>query len=255
MTAVLGRSPWLPFPAEVTPPAGVRLYCLPHAGGSASSYRPWQGRLPGVEVRPLQPPGRETRMTDPVVDRMAPLAQEVAAAILGNAGDGPYAVFGHSLGALVGFEVVREIRRVGGPPPVHFLLSGASAPQWPDEEDDLLRVGNTLTDEHIVSFLRDLGGTPEVFLSDRRVLRMILPPLRADLTVKTHYRCVPEQPLSVPVTAIAATDDPRASVESVAAWAQHTTGPFRLHVIDGGHFAIHDQPDTALRLIGQALRG
>lgn len=241
-------SRWLPFPG---PAGGVRLYCLPHAGGAASAFRPWIGRLEGIAVCPLQPPGRETRQRDaPHVD-MAPLAGELADVVLADAADGPYAVYGHSLGALVGFELLLEIRRRGGPMPVHFLVSGCSAPQWTTEDNRFTITG--MTDAQIVALLRMLGGTPESFLSNPMVLRMILPAIRADLTVKNTYRYEPQQPLDVPITAIAGDTDPRASVESIAAWRDQTVRRFQTHTLPGGHFAVLEQPDATLGYFRKAL--
>jgi surfactin synthase thioesterase subunit len=239
---------WLPYPVA---DAGVRLYCLPHAGGSASSYHRWVGQLEGVAVCPVQPPGRETRREDDPHYRMDTLTDELADVVLAE--HGPYAIFGHSLGALVGFELIQEIRRRGGPQPVHFLVSGCPAPQWLTPDDPLTAEGE-LTDERIVSLLRILGGTPELFLSDPRVLRMILPPLRADLTVKKEYAYAVRPPLDVPITAISGTDDPRAAVESMAAWREQTVRRFRMHSLDGGHFAVLEQSETTLRHFADALR-
>ncbi|MCX4750475.1 thioesterase domain-containing protein [Kitasatospora sp. NBC_01287] len=258
MTAAIERTrtgPWLPF---TDPAGGVRLYCLPHAGGAASAFRPWLGRLDGVSVRPLQPPGRESRARETPHVRMGPLVAELAEVVLGDARDAPYAVYGHSLGALVGFELIHEIRRLGGPPPVRFLVSGCSAPQWPDEPGDPFTTTDPeidMTDNQIVALLRLLGGTPEQFLSNPMVLRMILPAIRADLAVKCAYRYEPRPPLEVPITTIAGRTDPRAGVASIAAWREQTVRRFQAHVLHGGHFAALEQLDATLGHIGRALAG
>ncbi|MDI5967120.1 thioesterase II family protein [Streptantibioticus silvisoli] len=239
---------WLPFGDPV---GGVRLYCLPHAGGAASSFRPWIGRLGAVAVRPLQPPGRETRQGDAPYPDMGALVGELAGVVLTDTRDGPYAVYGHSLGALVGFELIHEIRRLGGPAPAHFVVSGCSAPQWDKGESMWEEAG--LTDERIIELLRTLGGTPEAFLSNPTVLRMILPALRADLAVKDGYRYVPRPPLDVPITALAGTEDLRADVESITAWREQTVSRFRTHLLDGGHFAVLEQQETTLRHLRDVL--
>jgi surfactin synthase thioesterase subunit len=251
VTTSVGSPPdgrWLPFAG---PPGAVRLYCLPHAGGAASAFRPWIGRLPGVQVCPLQPPGRETRQREEPHTAMGPLVRELADVVLG-APPGPYALYGHSLGALVGFELAHEIGRRGGPAPVHLLVSGCSAPQWADE-DPRFTVPDP-TDPQIVALLRVLGGTPESFLSNPLVLRMILPALRTDLAVKNGYRYVPRPPLDVPVTALTGTEDPRCTVESVLAWRDQTVRRFRPHLMPGGHFAVLEQPEVTLGHVREALR-
>jgi medium-chain acyl-[acyl-carrier-protein] hydrolase len=186
---------------------------------------------------------------------MEPLVAELADAILAREGEsgpgaGGYAVYGHSLGALVGFELLREIRRRGGPDPVHFIVSGCSAPQLSSGET--VRVSE-LSDAEIVDLLRRLGGTPGWMLADPTVLRMILPPFRADFSVKENYRYEPQPPLDVPITALAATDDPRADAESVSGWRDQTTRRFEQHLFTGGHFAVLEQPNLTHAYIKAAL--
>jgi surfactin synthase thioesterase subunit len=254
VTAVAEQAPavrrWLPFPP---PGGGLRLYCLPHAGGSASAYRSWAGRLDGVAVCPVQPPGRETRRAEPPLTRMPEVAAAAADVILADAAGSPYAVFGHSLGALAGFEVVREIRRRGGPAPVHLIVSACAEPRRA-AGDDTPAGEDGLTDAQILALVRALGGTPEEYLSDPRVLNFIMPVLRADLKVKVSYQYRPEQPLDVPITAITATEDTRASDESMTGWRDQTARRFQRATLPGGHFALLEQPDAAVGCIRRVLQ-
>jgi surfactin synthase thioesterase subunit len=253
--------PWLPFTEQWgtadRPGTGVRLYCLPHAGGSASAYRSWFGRLDGVSVRPLQPPGRETRLRETPYTRLTDLVGDLATAVLAEVESGPaplpYAVYGHSLGALVGFELVREIRRRGGPAPVHLLVSGSAPPDAAPCDDGPPVAG--MTEDEVVALLRRIGGTPEWMLTDPTVLRMILPPFRADFILKETYQYENQPPLDVPITALAATADPRAGSEAVTGWRDQTTGRFRSHTLTGGHFAVLEQADVTHRHINEALSG
>lgn len=246
---------WFPFQV---PEGDVRLYCLPHAGGSASTYRAWTGRVGRAAVCPVQPAGRETRLRDTPHRRMEPLVADLADAVLAREDGGAYqdgggyAVYGHSLGALVGFELLREIRRRGGPEPVHFIVSGCSAPQLSSGED--ARVSE-MSDAEIVELLRRLGGTPGWMLADPTVLRMILPPFRADFSVKENYGYEAQPPLDVPITALAATDDPRADAASVSGWRDQTTRGFKQHVFTGGHFAVLEQPNLTHTYVRAALEG
>ncbi|RCG26590.1 thioesterase [Sphaerisporangium album] len=227
----------------------LRLYCLPHAGGAASTYRSWVDRLPGVAVCPVQPAGREGRLREVPHRRMAESAAELAEMILATA-DGPYAVYGHSLGALVGFEALREIRRLGGPAATHLVVSGCAAPQVPF--DDGPRVGGA-TDAQIVGMLRRLGGTPEWLLADPDMLAMILPPFRADFEIKESYRYTELPPLDVPITAVCATADPRADGASMRGWRAQTNGPFTAHTLPGGHFAVLEQWERTRQILCEAL--
>ncbi|MEZ0109839.1 surfactin synthase thioesterase subunit [Catenulispora sp. EB89] len=231
------------------------LYCLPHAGGSASVYRSWAGRLGGIAVAPIQLPGRETRMRETPYTRMAPLVDELADAILERQRTrGAYAVYGHSLGALVGFELVREIRRRAGLAPVHLIVSGCSAPDLLEGNDGQPPVSE-MSDEEVVGLLRRLGGTPEPILADRSVRRLILPPFRGDLTVRDTYGYQPEPRLGVPVTAIAATADPRASVAQMRGWGRQTSRGFRMHLLSGGHFAVLEHAEATRAFIRGAVEG
>jgi surfactin synthase thioesterase subunit len=245
VTATVGHSRWLPFSDTE---GGLRLYCLPHAGGSASAFRPWIGRIPGVSVLPVQYPGRETRLRETPHHSVRDLAAELAEALLADAQDAPYAVYGHSFGALTAFELLHVIRGLDGPRPVQLVVSGFAAPQTEDFADD------AVTDEEIIALLRELGGTPEQYLTDRRILKMIMPPLRADLTAKVAYRYMPRPELDVPILAIGGTEDRQAELDSMRGWAAHTTGDFHLHPLAGGHFAVLEQPEETLEMIGRALR-
>ncbi|MEU3251199.1 thioesterase domain-containing protein [Streptomyces sp. NPDC006997] len=250
---------WLPF-SEHPGSDGPLLYCLPHAGGSASAFRSWFGRIGPVSVRPVQLPGRETRLREVPYDAMDLLVPDLANAVLADLAAGrpdrPYAVYGHSLGATIAFELVREIRRRQGPAPVHLVVSGCTAPggdRAAEGADDPRMTG--ASDDEVVALLRRIGGTPEWMLTDPSVLRLILPPFRADFTVKESYRYRAEPPLEVPVTALAADGDPRGLPSGMADWERETTGPFTLHTLSGGHFAVLEQAATTQQRIGRALRG
>jgi len=201
-------------------------------------------------VLPVQPPGRESRLREAPYERMGPLVAELAAIMLGVAGARPYAIYGHSLGALVAFEALREIRRRGGPEPVHLFVSGCVAPQCTYSDGPAIATAPLPT---LVQKLRQLGGTPEWLLSDRTVLEMILPAIRADLSVKESYEYRPEQPLDVPVTVLASTADPQAPHELQDRWREQTTAPFRLHTLAGGHFAVFEQVTSTQRHLAAAL--
>ncbi len=249
MTVADATSRWIPLLAR-TQPGALPLFCLPHAGAGSSAFRAWPDGLPGVAVLPVQPPGRESRFREAPYERMAPLAADLAAIMLGVAGSRPYAVYGHSLGALVAFETLREIRRRGGPEPVHLFVSGCIAPQYTDNDGPSIARAPLPA---LVRILRQLGGTPEWLLSDPTVLEMILPAVRADLSVKESYEYRPEQPLDVPVTVIASTRDPQAPSELQDRWRDQTTAAFQLHTLTGGHFAVFEQPASTHRHLAAAL--
>ncbi|MBP2707754.1 thioesterase [Microbispora sp. RL4-1S] len=246
---------WLPFSALTgAEPGALPLYCLPHAGGAASAFRGWQRRLPGVAVQPVQPPGRESRHREEPYRRMEPLVSDLADVVLTDvelsAAGRRYALYGHSLGALVAFELVREIRRRGGPEPVHLFVSGSDAPHLTYEDGpEVAKMGRA----ELVALLRALGGTPEWLLDDPEALDMVLPAVQADFTVKETYAYRDEPPLEVPITALPGDADPRVSGAKVAGWWAQTSRGFTLHPIQGGHFAVFEQVARTHEIVAEAL--
>ena len=241
---------WLPlraFPDR----GGLPLFCLPHAGGGASAYRAWLGKVPGVDVLPVQPPGREARLRDAPHEEMASLVGELAGVLAEAAGSRPFAVYGHSLGALVAFETLREIRRRGGEQPVRLFVSGCVAPQCRYDDGPPV-VG--MSQPELVQMLRQLGGTPDWLLADPEVLRMILPAVRADFSVKETYSYVAEPALDVPVTVLASTADARAPYRWQEKWRELTSADFTMHTLTGGHFAVFERADLTLGHIAAGLQ-
>jgi surfactin synthase thioesterase subunit len=255
-------SPWVPSRwVPLCPRSGVQeatpLFCLPHAGGGASAFRPWLDRIPGVAVLPLQPPGREGRLREAPFVRMEPLVAELAEVVVETAGQRPFGVYGHSLGALVAFELVRELRRRGfgpggAPGPVHLFVSGCIAPQHANGYDDGPSFV-TATLPELAVMLGELGGTPDWLLRDPEAMAMILPAIRGDFSVKEAYRYHPEPPLGVPVTVLSSTHDPRAPLELQHGWREQTAEAFLEYTLQGGHFAIYEQAAAVHERIAAAL--
>jgi medium-chain acyl-[acyl-carrier-protein] hydrolase len=238
---------WFPFGTR--PEAPVRLLTLPHAGAGAGPFRGWGRGLPAsIGVVPVEPPGRGRRGAEPPFTRVGPLAEELAGQISASVGS-PYALFGHSTGALCAFEVIRELRRTGGPLPVHLFVSGRPAPQAPRTPSDLAG----LSASELEDYLRELGGTPEVILSDHEILLRIQPVLAADFAVDECYTFEPDQPLDIAITAFAGRNDPDADGDLMADWKERTTAGFALHELDGGHFAIFDEAPRVHAEIADAL--
>jgi medium-chain acyl-[acyl-carrier-protein] hydrolase len=242
-------NPWLVRPRP-NPAAALRLFCLPHAGGAASLYRQWPDRLPaGVEVCAVQLPGRESRFREPLFARWQPLVAALAES-LRAAIDRPYAVFGHSMGALVAFELVRHLRRLGMPQPAHLLVSGHPAPhRRPDEP-----VIHALPDPQFVAELRQRNGTPDIVLDDAELMQLFLPLLRADFAVCETYVFQSDQPLDCPITAFGGLDDTPVTPERIDAWRELTTAAFERHMFPGDHFFHTTSRVGLLDRISQVLR-
>lgn len=244
----ISASPWLPF--GVGQDAGIRLLCVPHAGGTAATYRAWGKGLPaGIEVCPIQLPGRGRRTPEKPLTSVGPLVAEMAPHVL-EAVKPPYAFFGHSTGALCVFELARKIRALGGVEPVHLFVAGRPAPQLPIPQTNL----GTLNVDEFAVVLRNLGGTPQEVLANHDFLAAMQPLITADFSVNECYDYQPEPPLRVPITALAATGDRTADPEQMAAWERQTMGGFRLGTLVGGHFAVIERAEEVHSYIAGALR-
>jgi medium-chain acyl-[acyl-carrier-protein] hydrolase len=240
-------SPWLPFGAGDT--AAVRLLCLPHAGAGASVYRAWGRGLPAsIAACAVQPPGREKRRSEPPMTSVREIAEQFAPEIIATVRP-PYALFGHSTGALCAFELTRHIRYLNGTLPVHLFLAGRRAPRIPMPRTELagLPVGE------LAAVLRRLGGTPEDVLADPALLAMLQPLLAADFCVNEVYSYRAEPALPIPMTAFASTRDPMARPDDVAGWQDETSDRCSTVVLEGSHFAIFDNAAAVLARIAADL--
>jgi pyochelin biosynthesis protein PchC len=213
--------------------ARVRLVCFPPAGASAAFYREWTAHLPAtIELHAVQYPGRADRFAEPAVHDMGQLVDTLVPEIVGIA-DRPVALFGHSMGATVGFEVARTWERSGRGGPAWLFVSGQRAPQLPHDDDVHLR-----DDAGVVEELRRLGGTDPEVLANPDLMALLLPTIRADYTLIEQYRRRAGPPLTCPVSAFVGDSDTEVTPAEAAAWNEQTSGEFTLTTHEGGHFAI-----------------
>ena len=241
---------WLITPRP-KPDATVRLFCLPFAGGAASAYRAWGDLMgPDVEVTAVQLPGREMRLREPAYDRVEPLVTALADVLEAAPERRPYAVFGHSMGALIAFELVRELRRRGRPLPVALVASGRNAPHLPPR-DPLM---HPLPHDEFVDRLRRFEGTPQAVLEHQELMEMLVPLLRADFAVNEAYTHRPEATLDLPLLAMGGADDVEATPDGIAEWSGYTTGPFELKIYPGGHFFLNPLAAEVTQAVRGAIR-
>lgn len=230
----------------------VRLFCLPYAGGSGLRvYHPWQGLMPdGVDVRPLELPGRGSRMSETLCTSVDTLVDDLVPTVLSALGPGPYALFGHSMGGLLAFELARRLEHVHRRPPAHLLVSAYEAPDLPREPDQ----DHLLPDPEFRARLRDLVGTPQEILDNDDLMEILTPVLRADFTVTGTYRLTsPWLTLSCPLTVFGGLDDPEAPPHTLRAWQHRTTGPFRLRLLPGDHFFVNTERALLTEAVHTAL--
>jgi len=243
MTQPRARSRWVQI-TRPRPGARLRLICLPPAGGGASRYRNWPAHLPDeVEVVSIQLPGRENRFTEQPIEAMDQLVS-VLLEELASLCARPFALFGHSMGALIAFELARGLRP-GGVAPVHLFASGCRAPHLPSRSPDW----HTLPDPEFIAKIESLGGIPPELLAERSFLDTMLPTLRSDCALSETYVCRPQPPLGCPVSAFGGLVDEEVFPEDVRAWSRHTTGRFRAHLLPGDHFFVNSALPDVLSLI------
>ncbi|MEU8252228.1 alpha/beta fold hydrolase [Nonomuraea sp. NPDC048916] len=213
-------------------PNAARLVCLPHAGGSATFFFPMSKELsPSVELLAIQYPGRQDRRTEPCIDDIRVLADHIADELRPWL-DRPIALFGHSMGAAVAFEVSVRLERAGVTPLVLFA-SGARAPSRYRHERVHLR-----DDAGLLMELATLSGTSSQVLDDEEIMRTVLPVLRSDYRAVETYRYRPVPPLRCPVIAMTGEEDPQVTLDEAESWSRHTTGGFGLRTFAGGHFYL-----------------
>jgi medium-chain acyl-[acyl-carrier-protein] hydrolase len=230
----------------------IRLFCFPYAGGGASIFRHWANGLPEfVEVCPVQLPGRETRFREAAFTRLGPLIEALAGE-LGPYLDPPFAFFGHSMGALLAFELARRLRRDGRPQPVGLFVSGCGAPQIRTQESPI----HALPVADFRERLRGLNGTPAAVLDNDELMDLLLPTLRGDFALCETYTYTPAPPLSCPISAWGGLGDDTVGRQELDAWRAQTTGSFRLRMLRGDHFFLQSAQPLLLRaLAAELLRG
>jgi medium-chain acyl-[acyl-carrier-protein] hydrolase len=228
----------------------LRLFCFPYAGRGASIFRTWNHHLPpAVELYPVQSPGRETRLAEPPFVRLTPLVERLSETLTPYF-DVPFAFFGHSMGALVSFELARYLRKQGRPGPIQLFVSGHRAPQLPRSRPPL----HDLPESALLRALRELKGASEQVLQNRELLDLLLPTLRADLAVCENYQYRPEDAFDCPIAAFGGLEDSAVSREDHAAWIAQTRCSFSLHMFPGDHFFLHSAKEGLLSALFQQLQ-
>ncbi|MDV3347351.1 thioesterase II family protein [Leptothoe sp. LEGE 181152] len=242
------KNSWVTCPNPNTL-ASLRLFCFPYAGGSALSFRNWSEQLPTtIEVCPIELPGRGMRIKETPFTQMSLLVKELVQSLLPYL-DKPFVFLGHSLGALVCFELTRCLRKIGAYTPTHLFVSGHCAPQLPFSVPPI----HTLPDAEFIENLRRLHGTPEAALVNKELMQLLLPALRSDFAVFTTYTYQPEFPLKCPITAFGGLQDPVMSCEMLEAWKKQTSAAFSMQMIPGDHFFIHTAQSLLLQFLTQSL--
>jgi medium-chain acyl-[acyl-carrier-protein] hydrolase len=250
MTTATAFDSWIAC-SKPNPQARLRLFCFPYAGSGASIFRIWSDGLPAdVEVCPVQFPGRGTRLMETPFTQLSPLVQAIAQGLVPLL-DKPFAFFGHSLGALIGFELARQLRRQSGVQPVRLFVSADRAPQIPQRDRPI----HALPEGEFLDELRRLNGIPEKVLGDGELIQIMLPILRADFAVYETYVYSTEPPLNCPISTFGGLHDHRVSRGDLEAWRDQTSDSFSLRMFPGDHFFWNTTQPLLLQVLSQELRG
>ncbi|MFI7547033.1 thioesterase II family protein [Actinoplanes sp. NPDC049599] len=231
-------------------PAPDGLLCLPFAGAGASFFRPWQDLAPaGLEVVALQLPGREWRLAEEpcatvqeTVDVLLPEAAEIARRLRG------VALFGHSLGAVIAYELARRLVADARCPVALLVVSGSPAP-WHGRSDR----ATALDDDEFLLRIEEFAGYRHEALADPEMRELILPTLRADVRMHEEYEPGSRDPIDVPVTAVRGSDDELVTAADTAAWRDATRAGFTVEEFDGGHMYLTDRAGPLLSGIAAQL--
>ncbi len=229
----------------------VKLFCFPYAGGAAASYNQWRPLLdPVIEFRPIELAARGRRMREPNYNSIDDAVEDVYKIINAELTQGPYALYGHSMGTMIAIELAYKIKKNGLPAPIHIIFSGRCAPQVPRDNKRKL---HHLPDDRFKEEMLEMGGTPKEFFEHPELMEVFLPLLRGDFRLTETYIHPPKDaPLDVDFTVLSGKKD-EDTPEEVEAWRIHTTGNCDIHYFEGDHFFIHDEREKVLAVINHAI--
>lgn len=229
------------------PAAETKLICLPHAGGGAPAYFPTSAAMtPEVEVLAVQYPGRQERRHEPLIDSVNSLADELFR-VLGPDTEQPYALFGHSMGAMVAYELALRLEEAGQPP-LRLFASGRRAPSRYRHDER-----QAVDDESLISELRELSGTDQRLFQRDDLLRAALPVIRNDYQAADSYVHRDDATLNCPITVLIGDKDPHVTEDEARSWRDHTKGASEVLVYAGGHFYLTEYQDQVVSVIAQRL--
>ena len=233
------------------PQTRFRLFCFPYAGGGASFFRTWRERLPSdIEVCAIQLPGRENRLNETPFAKLSSLIDALAD-VLYPYMDFPFAFFGHSLGALISFELTRWLRRQKAPCPIQLFVSGSRAPQIPNPDPPI----HQLPDVEFIEEMRRFNGTPKALLDNPEFMEVFLPLLRSDIGLNETYVYDHEPPFDCPISAFGGLEDEEVSREELAGWCDQTRSRFNIQMFPGDHFFLNGKERNGLlELISKGIR-
>ena len=239
---------WIPY-RKPSSRARLRLFCFPFAGGSASIFLNWYKMFPSeIEICPIQYPGREKRINESGFRSLKPLVTTLADILLPEL-DIPFAFFGHSMGALISFELACRLQKKDISP-ICLFLSSYCAPTIPKKETPI----HLLPDREFLEKLHEYNGTPALVLQNDELMNLLLPALRADFAIHETYVHSPSNPLNCPISVFGGLEDPDVKYNDLELWKEQTTNSFSLQMFPGDHFYIRTSPEYVVNTILKQLQ-
>lgn len=231
---------------KAIPNCKMRMFCFPHAGGTAQDYKKWAMYLPDdAELYAAQLPGRAERITEAFCADFYTLISNLASNILTFINT-PYFFVGHSLGGSIAFEVAKAIRKLHYPLPKRLFIIGRNGPNIPENNPTY-----NLPDEMLIDYLRIQSGTSEKLLEDKDIMQFFLPIVRNDMKLADTYHDLykKEEPLSCPINVFWGTEETHMKLNELEDWKNETYGTFTIDQFDGHHFFLHNQTEKVISKI------
>ncbi|NEQ11710.1 MAG: thioesterase, partial [Moorea sp. SIO4E2] len=241
-------SRWIAY-HQPKPNARLRLFCFHPWGSSASMFQGWSDQLlTDIEVLPIQLPGRQRRLQEKPFTEFVPLIQ-VLGEILSPYLDRPFAFFGHSMGALIAFELAHILEQEYNLKPLHLFLSAA----LPPSDTSLSKEFESFSQEQKLNYLMNISEIPKDIYDDPPLLQELMNVFKADLELLQSYSYVEKPPLSCPISSFGGINDSLTSEKQLSEWSKYTYSPFKLQMFPGQHMFLKDSKKLLLDTIYQML--
>jgi len=230
----------------------MKVFAIPFGGGSANYYKPWQPMIDKrIELIPLELSGRGNRMFEPLDKSLSHIVDDVYGQIQDRISDVPYALFGHSMGALISFELAQVIRQKQQPLPRHIFLSGINSPRTLHPDDKAIHL---LDGDDFKKEILEMGGTGKEIFEHSELVDILVPVLKNDLRNVYEYqkKTLQYPPLTCNFSVLYGTED-RFPQEQVRGWSSYTTGACEFYVFTGNHFFINEHTSKVISIINETL--
>ncbi|EGD47933.1 Thioesterase [Ruminiclostridium papyrosolvens DSM 2782] len=229
----------------------IKLFCLPYAGGSADIYARWRNYLnSSIELCPIELPGRSKRAKDPYYKSMGEAVEDIASFVKNETRNSDYAIFGHSMGSIITYELICKLYQMGLKLPIHVFFSGRYPPCIEKQDKNM----HLLSDDELIHEAVSMGGIPEKLLKYTKLVENAANTLRADYTILETYGHSPHiQKFDIDISVLSGTNDELATVEDMKYWELYTNKSCTFYTFEKGHFYLHNNAETIVKIINNTL--